>query len=111
MYIDFAQIPAFIGVVVMGVIVSFIGNLIGLIIAGIIRRASGNDRSEDGLITGVMFIGCFQLAPAKVLIAAVAAGGTAYVVGSAAAAAGPVMLISGAIGLLFTLLLRNSARV
>lgn len=103
-----SQIPTFVGVIVLGISVSFIGNVVGLLISDFICRRFriGPDRAPIEVL-GLLLIAGSKWRT-KVAIAVLTAVLSARAYGDVAAALNPTLFICGAIGLAFTFLTRFS---
>lgn len=111
MYIDFSQTPAFLGVIVLAVLASIVGNFVGLAGATIYRHARGESYSgEDGLkLFALMVVSFSSMLPIKAVIALVVTAIASYSYGSVSASTGAVALITATIGFLFTFLVGRKA--
>ncbi|MBP9094236.1 hypothetical protein KBI23_24685 [bacterium] len=104
MYIDFSQLPAFLGLIVLAVGTSMIGNFIGLFANAAHSHVTGTDSGQQVLRLLLIAAGSITfMVPIKIGVALVVTTIAVLSYGSVAAAGTTVVLITGAIGLVFTL--------
>ncbi len=104
MYIDFSQLPAFLGLIVLAVGTSMIGNFIGLFANAVHSHVTGTDSGTQVLKLLLIAAGSITfMVPIKIGVALVVTTIAVFSYGSVAAAGTTVVLTTGAIGLLFTL--------
>ncbi|MDQ5935419.1 MAG: hypothetical protein QG574_2725 [Cyanobacteriota bacterium erpe_2018_sw_21hr_WHONDRS-SW48-000092_B_bin.40] len=104
MYIDFSQLPAFLGLIVLAVGTSMIGNFIGLFAAAVYNHTAGKDSGHQVLKLLLIAAGSITfMVPIKIGVAFVVTTIAVLSYGYVAAASTTVLLTTGAIGLLYTL--------